>query len=89
MIRSTTARGFDLVAATTYPPVSGREQSRVVQQSSAVGNYPDAFDRPGSSALWVGEHHHLNREQVAELVGYLTHWLTTGHLFDREASIPG
>ena len=51
----------------------------VVGQSSIVGNYPDSLDRPGTSALWVGDSH-LDREQVAELREHLTAWLTTGSL---------
>ena len=49
-------------------------------ESSAVGDYDDSVDRPGSSFLWFGDHHHLNREEVSELVGFLQHWLDTGRL---------
>lgn len=47
---------------------------RVVAQSSAIGDYEDSFDRPGSSFLWVGDDHHLNREEIAELVDALEKW---------------
>lgn len=38
------------------------------------------MDNPGSSFLWVGNDHHLNREEVTELVSRLLWWLKTGHL---------
>lgn len=52
----------------------------LVQQSSAIGNYDDSMEKPGSSYLWVGNSHHLNREQVQELVEHLQAWLNTGSL---------
>lgn len=33
-------------------------------------------------SIYVGEHHCLNREEVAELIGYLQRWLETGKLCD-------
>ena len=76
-----TERGFEVVEHPMYPPGPEPErQKRVAQQSSAIGDYPDAFDRPGSSCLWVGEHHHLNRAEVAALVGHLRAWLDSGSL---------
>jgi hypothetical protein len=78
MTHSRTLRGFELVEHPNYPP-DGTE-SRLVQESSIVGDYEDALDRPGTSALWVGDHHHLNREEVAELVSRLQSWLSTGSL---------
>lgn len=78
MTNDLTDRGFQVV---THPGYGGEVPLRLVQQSSAVGDYPDAVDRPGSSALWVGISHHLDREQVAELAKVLVHWLATGDLF--------
>jgi hypothetical protein len=52
-----------------------------LQQSSAIGDYPDALDRPGTSLVWLGTGHdrmHLNREQVEWLIGRLQNWLDTG-----------
>lgn len=69
-------RGFEVLMHPKYPPDG--TSARLVQQSSIVGEYEDAMSRPGSSALWIGSDHHLNREEVAELVGYLQHWLNTG-----------
>lgn len=73
-------RGFQYIMETGYPPQPDWAP-RVVCQSSAIGNYPDSFDKPGSSYLWIGENHHLNREQVAELATALQLWLSTGKLF--------
>lgn len=82
MKRVTTERGFQLIECPKYLPEDGKFVSaRVVQQSSAIGNAPDAFDRPGSSYLWFGEDHHLDRAQVKELVAHLNLWLETGRLF--------
>jgi hypothetical protein len=72
-----TQRGFPLITHDAYPPKPG-DAPRLVQASSAVGPYDDAFDRPGSSFLWVGDRHHLNRDEVAELVRHLQSWLDTG-----------
>jgi len=67
-----TSRGFEKIL--------DKEGKMLVQQSSAVGDYDDAFDRPGSSYLWVGENTALDREQVAELRDHLNNWLKTGYL---------
>lgn len=73
------ARGFEVVTSPTYDTDRSRDANdRVVRQSSAIGDYEDA--RPGSSFLWLGEHHHLNREEVAELRDRLAAWLETGSL---------
>lgn len=73
-----TDRGFEVVMHNSYPhdlPV------RLIQQSSAIRmEYPDAGERPGSSCLWIGDNHHLNREEVSELMCRLTAWLATGSL---------
>jgi len=78
----TTNRGFGLVTHPVYPPENPcNADSRLVQESSIIcDEYDDAIHKPGSSALWIGEHHHLYREEVAELVEYLTRWLETGRL---------
>ena len=72
-------RGFAFVMEEKYQNERG-EFTRLISESSAIGDYEDALDRPGSSFLWVGEDHHLNREQVAELIGRMQHWLDTGRL---------
>ena len=76
-----TERGFQLVANAGYPPNADNKTARVVQQSSAIGDYEDSYDRPGTSFLWMGESLHLDREEVAEVVEYMQTWLKTGKLF--------
>jgi len=71
-------RGFGMLIHEKYPYDGTIE--RVAQHSSAIGDYKDSFDKPGSSYLWVGENHHLNREEVKELVKHLKNWLKTGSL---------
>jgi len=49
-----------------------------LQQSSVVG---DIGRKAGTTAIWLGvnEHRmHLDRGQVADLVGHLQAWLATG-----------
>jgi hypothetical protein len=75
---TTTERGFDLVLHEMYPP-NGNE-CRLVQESSAIGDYEDSVSRPGTSFLWFGDHHQLNREEVEELASRLRHWLDYGTL---------
>lgn len=74
-------RGFEWIGLGSYAnkPVP----CRLVGQSSAIGDYDDSFERPGSSFLWIGDHdgiHHLNREQVTDLVAHMQAWLQTGSL---------
>lgn len=44
-----TGRGFELLE---FHDSYGTKCE--IQQSSGVGDYPDAFKRPGSSLLWIG-----------------------------------
>jgi hypothetical protein len=71
-------RGLEYIHFENRP--HSTQKSRLVSQSSAVGDYTDSASRPGSSNLWVGAHHHLSREQVRELVQHLNNWLETGSL---------
>lgn len=73
-----TARGFEVIDLATRTKTPG--SVRLLQQSSAVGDYADSLERPGSSYLWLGESHHLDREDVAQLVTHLQAWLATGSL---------
>ena len=77
-----TERGFPTLTHTVYPNKAD-ETKRILQQSSVVGDYPESFANPGSSALWIGDDFHLNREEVAELMGYMATWLATGDLLGR------
>ncbi len=72
-------RGFPTLVHPVYV-AKGNDDDKLVMQSSAIGDYDDAFDKPGSSYLWFGQNHHLNREEVAEVVKYLKRWLKTGSL---------
>lgn len=66
--------GFRSVEHDTYLQ-KPHDSRRVVAESSAMGDYDDAFDSPGSSFLWFGTNHHFNREEVTELIERMQHWL--------------
>ena len=72
-------RGFVFVLEEKYQNEPG-EFTRLIAESSAIGDYENSCDQPGSSFLWVGQDHHLNREQVRELIQRMEHWLATGRL---------
>jgi hypothetical protein len=74
-----TDRGFARVVHEKYQNTPG-EMTILIQESSAVGDYEDSWGNPGSSFLWVGEDHHLNREEVEELIKRMGYWLETGRL---------
>jgi len=73
-----TPRGFVIVTHKKYTEPNKNE--RVIQESSAIGDYENSFQKPGSSFLWVGENHHLNREEIKELVERMEYWLKSGRL---------
>lgn len=70
-----TKRGFEIINLPKYASEFYIEE-RLVQQSSAIA--PGGVGKPGSSFLWVGEHHHLSKKQVRQFVKYLNNWLTYG-----------
>lgn len=72
-------RGFPSLHHDVYVP-KGDDDTRILTASSAIGDYGDSLDKPGSSFLWVGLTWHLNREQVAEMIRYMQGWLETGRL---------
>lgn len=76
---SRTGRGFVMITQEKYQNQPG-EMTRLVQESSAIGDYDDAMNNPGSSYLWIGNDHHLNREEVGKLIEHLQFWLDTGRL---------
>lgn len=81
LVYERTERGFEIVQKPTYanePKMA--DLVRVIQQSSAIGDYPDSMDKPGSSYLWVGPDHHLNRSEVRELATRMLAWAQTGSL---------
>lgn len=79
-----TNRGFEIIEMPSYP--SG-ETRRLIQASSAIGDYKDSMDVPGSSYLWVGQDHHLDREQVKQLIAHLRAWLKA-HRLELDLKIP-
>ena len=74
-----TERGFIIVQEEKYQNQPG-EMTRLIGESSAIGDYEDSLDYPGSSYLWVGVDHHLNREQVRELIDRMQYWLKSKRL---------
>lgn len=73
-----TSRGFRFIEHPMYPPDGS--SGAVVRESSAIGDYHDSFNSPGSSYLWVGDNHHLNREEVANLIEHMQDWLKYGRI---------
>lgn len=71
-------RGFTTLHHPNY--INGQKYDRLVSESSAVGTYEDSMDKPGSSFLWVGNAHHLNRDDVKELILFMECWLECGEL---------
>lgn len=71
-------RGFITVTHEKYTEPNTDE--RIIQESSVIGDYENSFQKPGSSFLWVGENHHLDREEIKELVERMEYWLKNGRL---------
>ena len=83
------ARGFEIAEFSDGYGDEGEESTDrcSIQQSSVIGDYPEAFNKPGSSYLWLGPdwsrqatRMHLRREQVKELVQRMQAWLDTGSI---------
>ena len=62
--------GFPAISHPSYP--ERKEVPLLAASTMAEGGMP------GSDYLWVGRDHHLNREEVAALIGRLCTWLETG-----------
>ena len=75
---SKTDRGFGLVEHPTH--ANEPQMKSLVQESSAIGDYEHSYDEPGSSYLWVGADHHLDREQVRMLIKVMEWWLKNRRL---------
>jgi len=71
-------RGFNALIEKEY--LEPNSETVLVSESSAIGDYEDSFDNPGSSYLWFGDNHHLDREQVAQVVKALNNWLENKRL---------
>ena len=65
-------RGFKFIE---YPQYLNGENKFLIGESSVIRDYKDSFKKPGSSCLWIGNDHHLNREEVQELINHLKYWL--------------
>lgn len=74
-----TERGYRYLLTEIYQNKRG-EMTRILAESSAVGDYEDSLDRPGSSFLWVGHDHHFNREEITELIEFMQYWLDNKRL---------
>ena len=74
-----TERGFIRVMHEKYQNKPG-EITCLVQESSAIGDRDDSFENPGSSFLWVGNDHHLNRDEIRDLINRMQYWLDTKRL---------
>jgi hypothetical protein len=77
-----TRQGFNAIYHEEY--LEPHDKKRIAQESLAIGDYEDSWNDQGSAYLWIGENHHLNREQVAELVAHLQRWLDTGSLAEND-----
>jgi hypothetical protein len=64
-MRTQKIQGQELVVVPTYP---NNQLERLVATSS-VGVH-----------LWIGGQHHLNRNEVKQLIKKLQKWVNTGHL---------
>lgn len=71
-------RGFNYLAHPTYLGPS-KGDVIIAKESSACDGASQHDDIPGSGRLWLG-HHHLNADEVKDLMRYLNAWLVTGHL---------
>lgn len=77
---TTSPSGFPWIEWPVHPGCGGSPE-RLVQQSSMIDfEVEGGLEKPGSSYLWIGAEHHLNRAEVAELVTHLQAWLATGRL---------
>lgn len=81
-----TDRGFERIE---FKDRTGCECS--LQQSSAIGDVPNAMGRPGASFVWLGcdagGRMHLDRDMVIALCYRLENWLHTG-LFEAVEATP-
>src|SRR5690348_18496440 len=76
-------RGFEYLMHKGYPDP---DLTRLASESSAINtDYEDGMDIPGSSFLWIGANHHLNRAEVQQFIHHLTHWVQHGTLNTRRS----
>jgi len=76
-----TARGFTVIAHKKFPnEKEDYSMTRLIQESSLMLNDDDPDEVPGSGFLWIGRDHHLNREEIKELISRMQHWVDNGFL---------
>ena len=74
-MKLTKHNGFVVLEHDVYPPGG---VARLAQESSAIGDADGSMYKPGTSFLWIGAEHHLNRSEVRYLVHFLEAWLERG-----------
>ena len=74
---SSNNRGFRYILHPEY--VDKTVESAIFQESSAIGDYEDSYEIPGSSYL-LFDAHHLNREEVGQVIELLQYWLENKRL---------
>lgn len=77
-------RGFQDLALF---PSADPGDSLTIRESSAIGDYEDSLDIPGSSSLYIGvpgSEAAYNREEVAAVIAILEWWLDSGRLPNAE-----
>jgi len=88
---SASVRGFVFIHGEHYPPMvdeSGKPKTtRLLSESSVIGDYEDSMDNPGSSSLWFGNDLHLNREKVEFAAKAMQFWLKHKRLPYREQEL--
>ena len=72
-----------MVEHSAYPPswVEHKlEDKRLVQESSVRADHKTQFNAPSAAYLWLGDNHHLDRDEVVNLISHLKRWVDTGTL---------
>lgn len=63
-----------------FTVISNNADEQIIKESSAVGDYKDSYDNPGSSYLWVSDQQ-VDRKEAKQLIKHLKHWLKNKTLF--------
>jgi len=72
-------RGFEYIDRLEYCN-EPEKHTRLIGASSAIDfDVEGGYENPGTSYLWIGDHH-LNREEVRELIDHMNNWLLNGSL---------
>lgn len=78
MKTATNDKGF---RSTILPQYGDKKaDARLLTESTMIGEHEDSLTNPGSSYLWIGSTHHLDRDEVSELINHLQTWLETKRL---------